>query len=549
MLAKSKRIASFVVALMMMLGVISALAQQPAASALPGMEGVALVQAALARGDSMTLKATIKVDEAMVSSLLGGMGGPSQSAELQQIKTVLSALNKLQLNATYNNTNASFVLGTEKGELVTLQASGKDGQNTLTTNLLPGVKLTVDPSLGKSFAAAQGAMDSQAAAKMLTLAQPYANLVTKFVNDAVAQEKAEQGAFDFAEAGKYASRTQVTVTNQLVASLMEQLSAQFKQDKEAQALMDQMIKSNAPAAGTKQAPQTVEEMIAGMDKAAAELKAAAPASLFTVTAYTAENAKAPQYFVVESPADAKDMFNVTVLDKPVENGNDLSISLVVLPQDPTVAGGEKKTTVVLQSATEKVAASPAASPAAPAAAATDWNALRQAVVSGENTKATLVNIQLKSNRQGDKQLSNIVIDMRSAGMFVGINSEGENNLAGQAGGKGQFSLSFLTPTPMVTINYELAESKQAPVALAGNAAETVVLSEKTSEADSEKVKQALLTKGLPQLMQNLKTALPEEAETLVMALQGAPTQEKLLPSPDAGTSPAAEPSAAATVKP
>ena len=89
---------------------------------------------------------------------------------------------------------------------------------------------------------------------------------------------------------------------------------------------------------------------------------------------------------------------------------------------------------------------------------------------------------------------------------------------------GNMALSVMTPTPLLTVSVDTTEVTEKPALITTPEDKTVVLANEIKPED-EKLLGESLQKGLPQLMENLNKALPEEGPLLSAMLQGMMQQQ------------------------
>ena len=516
MLKSLKRFAAVLVALAMMTVGLGVYAEAPA---------VPTAQAVYARGNTLKSDVHIEIDQATVTGLLGMMmpsGGEAGAAEAQNqiIQLAIGAVNKLKATVLSSSSAASFVLGTDKGDLLDVQTMmGAEG-GAVTTNLLPGIKLALPAEMVTSILESQAALAApQVSEEMM---KPYSEAFAKFFQEEVlAKATAETGTYDFEGIGSLTQKHSLPLTQGLFAKAMATFLDVFKQDTAAQAMLDNYLKSmntatqmgeeaaEEPAVdmsvgikmGQAESIKNSAELITSLEGAIAELNQKPEEVLGNQVLYTAEGSPAV-YSETEFLADAKPVAQFAIgVNKTAEAQ---TVKATFTTNAPAMGATEQPATA-------------------------DWAALKAAALDGSNPGVVLVQFSADGKADGTNHVATFSLDARAQGMPIVIAGDTTTALTGDYTSAGKFSIAALSPTPLLTVHYAANEVKDAPAALAA-ADKTVMLAEDTPEDDQSALSEAL-QKALPELMQRLQTALPEEAPTLLMLLQGPPSTDAVTTNP------------------
>ncbi len=154
----TKRLAALVTALVLLLGLgATVAAEAPATMANPA--ALKLLNA----GGAIGFEASMNLNVDALKGILGMVMGATDEQSMNSITTVISALNKLKLKGVYTLDAASAVVGTDKGELLNFQTLvNKDSkESAVTTNLLPGISLSLDPAMVAAILAQQNMANAE----------------------------------------------------------------------------------------------------------------------------------------------------------------------------------------------------------------------------------------------------------------------------------------------------------------------------------------------------------------------------------------------------
>ena len=526
----TKRLSALLIALAMMLTGLSAVAEAPAVQIeLPQ----APVMAVMERGNAIQTVMDVKLDSQTAMGLLTMMGvtSPDDTSMQPVITAVIDAVNKLKTTTVSDMNNASISIGTESGELLNLHTvvDAQTGEISYATSLLPQLKISLPAEMTTAITDYQAQMQNmQAAAALFT---PYAQTITQYFQENIGKDKTETGTFEVADVGTYTTRIVFDLTSYHSAGLVEKLAEVFKADEAARKFMDDNLTLMASQAAqpdsntTYEGPKDSAELIAGLEQAVAELKGKEDQLLAYQTIYINDetNAVYTQTEVPPTAGDGSVNMLVTVDAKPSAAGSDTKIIMLVNPQTPpSIVMEEQPAETAEATETAETAEAPAAVEPEP----TDWNALKAGILDGSNPSAMMVqaNIANAKEEAANQEKSNVQVTLNMGGMNFGLTFDNTNTLTGDYKANGNMALSVMTPTPLLTVSVDTNEVAEKPSLVTSPEDKVVVLANEIKPED-EKLLGEALQKGLPQLMENLNKALPEEGPLLSAMLQGMMQQQ------------------------
>lgn len=517
----SKRLSALLLALVFALTGLVAVAQEAPQPMGP--------EAVYARGNSIKTQTVIKVEPEALRNIMREMNMLDSQDEqsAMALNTVLSALGKITTTIVSDEKLATYAMDTEHGKLLdgAVVIDQDKSEMYITNSLLPGLKVDYPKEIVQSILNAQKqAADMQ---KMVQLFVPYGDAVGKyFVEEVMPKVETVEGLYSVATIGDFTSRSVLELDSGTLLGVLKAVHSVFKDDADMQAFWDNYVNtitqlqdsSPAPAAEEAQAQNTVpsgKELADALAKVIADGEAAEPVSFGTLTIYSGEDSQ--QYWEFES-----------------KKGEEMPSFFLSLQQKGDEQDMEAKLALVIKgmSMDEMMAASPDASPKPEAPV--DWAAEQAAIMDGSSLGGVLVLVDLKGGvDQAKNQMeSNIKVSMHLMNTQLGITSQGTSSLTGEYQGNGQLSLSFMSPEPLVSVSFASQEVPGAPAFTpdADLKAITLPMQEDISAEDSELLGQAVMIKGLPQLIENLKTALPEEGPMLAAMLQNLLSQAPETPN-------------------
>ncbi|MDD4081264.1 MAG: hypothetical protein PHP02_07625 [Eubacteriales bacterium] len=475
----SRRFIALFAALMMFVSVGGALAEAPASPILPNAEAV------LVGGGTIGFEASARFDEATLKGLLGMFmgGGAGDEATTTIVNAILGALNKLVIRGAYAKGAFSGFLGTENGELIDLQAAYDEAsmENTFTTNLLPGLAVSVDPEMIKSVMGQMPMQISQAQAEAMLA--PYGAVVMGFLEEQFGpRPQIAAEPYDIEGAGLFHFRADFDITTREAAELVEKLYDIFKNDQNVQALLKQ-----AAAAGGEESTEALEEMESGI----AEMKAAED-EVFLVGSVYMNEAGDTTYVVVDTPEEADGRAHITVLVK----GKAVNVKVIVK--------GE-----AMPSMTAEETPAPVAE--------IDWAQVEAAILSGESFTDTLVTVDTDVQAEANKLSTATRVNLIVSGLNIVVEVDG-TSLMDKLETQAETRFYMGSQSPLVTFTARMYEADEHPLLpqLEGRTVVTVMMNEEGELIPSDRIALQKAAEGLPALiMENLVKALPEEGPTLL----------------------------------
>lgn len=483
-----KRLTAMLVAIMMMFTITGALATE-----MP----VTRMQALLSEGKAIESTTTLNVDIETVGSLLAMMSPPSEDAEAQEqqkamLGLMLGAINKLKVQAVSTMNNVSGTLGTDAGVLIDFAVSANEetGENTIVTSLLPGYALSMDPEMMKASVQQSAAMQQNPEMIGKLLEKYVKAVIENYEAEVVPSLKSEQGAFDV-EGSQYTLNVAGDILAKHVGGMLKAIVAVAKDDAEMKAMVEPMLQQSAASQGETEV-KTYDDLIAELSKGAEKMLAEGDMKLFTVNAYKNEESKA-SLVTVSSPYMDGQAFHVTVNAVPSENGESVKVDLILKSK------GEEET-----EETE-----------------INWDETKQNIASGADYSSMVMffNVDTSKDEAANKATSSFGMNMAVMGMPIALNFTSEENLIGAYESDGTVALSLMAPTPLLTIATKSVETDKQPEAPNTEGTTPFVMQADMDEEAMAPLMQVVMEKGLPKLMENLNTALPEEAAVLLPMLQ------------------------------
>jgi len=535
----TRKLIAMVMAAAMFLSVV-AFAQAEA----PAVQPVVTVQSALERGATIKMDLDVTLNNDVAASLMGmAMGGGSDESTQTMVTAILDTINKLKTSVVYNKSAVSARIGTDAGEVITLQGTlnPETMENSYATNLLPDTTVTLDQAMLQQVMASmqQGSVaQSLTDAEAQAMVAPYLEAIgTFFTEQVLPGAQMEQGSYAVEGVATFEALATVPVTSHAVAEFLNQVLTVFKADTKAQAMLTEYMQTAAAtnaATGSSEEIPTVADLISQMEAAVANMKATADFHIATVKYYSSpSDTTAPAYLEIETSDSGDQPMFATVVIKGDEKNVDIAIAVLVKAEsDYTGATVQEETVSLSTKAPEGTATEAPATGEAPVASeGTDWAALHNAVLNGEDQTAMLINLKINSQASETAVSSKVAMDVRApmegmGQMYLGISMDAQSALGDKVDQSGTLTLSLLSPAPLVTVTFALTETDEQPAAVPVGT-NSFVITEDTTDADAEQLTGVLMTQGLPKVLENLKVALPEEAGIITMMIQSMtaePTQ-------------------------
>jgi len=493
----SRRFVALMAALMLFVSVGGALAEAPVSLGLPNAEAV------LEAGGTIGFEASARFDETTLKGLLGMFmaGAAGDEAGQTMVDAILGALNKMFVRGAYAREAFAGSLGTEEGELISLQAAYDEAtmENTLITNLLPDLAISLDPGMIKTV---MGKMPQMSQAQAQAMLAPYGAAMMGFIQVQIGpQPQIASEPYDIDGVGLFHFKADFDITTREAAGLMEQLYNIFKNDRNIQALINQ-----AAAAGGEDPTEMLGEMESGI----ARMKAAEDKVFLMGSVYMNE-AGNTSYVVVDTPGDGDGRAHITVLVK----GAAVHVKVLVKGEEmPAVTAGE----------------TPAPT------ADIDWAKLEADILSGANYADTLVTVETDAQAQANVLGSTVRVNMMLGGMNIVVEAEGTSRID-KLETQSEMRFYMGGQNPLVTFTARMYEQDEHPrlPQLEGRTLVTVMANDEGEMIPSDRIAMQRGMEKMPGiLMAGLSKVLPVEGPALVTLITNYLTiqeSETTIPEP------------------
>ncbi|MGI6635974.1 MAG: hypothetical protein ACOX7B_12505 [Christensenellales bacterium] len=507
----------------------------------PVVQPAEMVQSALERGATLKMDLDVMLNNDVTMSLLGAAMGATDESSQSMLTAILDTINKLKTSVVYNKSAVSARIGTDAGEVITLQGTlnPKTMENSFAINLLPDTTVTLDQAMLQQVMAGmqQGSVAQNFTnAEAQAMVAPYLEAIgTFFTEQVLPGAQMEQGSYAVEGVATFGALATVPVTSHVVAEFLNQVLTVFKADTKSQEMLAEYMQAMAAtdvSSGSSDEIPTVTDLINQIEAAVVNMKATADFHIATVKYYSSpSDTTAPVYLEIETSESGDQPMFATVVVKSDEKATDIAVAVLVKAESD-YAGTSQEEIVSLSTKAPEGSADTSATDETPAAAeGTDWAALHNAVLNGEDQTATLVNVKITAQTTDTVVNSIFAMDMRTpmpgmGQMYLGISMDAQSALGDKVDQSGTLTLSLLSPAPLVTVTFALTETDEQPAAVPAGT-NSFVITEDTTDADAEQLTGVLMTQGLPKVLENLKVALPEEAGIITMMIQSMtaePTQ-------------------------
>lgn len=450
----------------------------------------------LESGRSIKGQVGLELNSDMLSALIS-QGAPPDEGTKTVVDTLLSAVGKLKATSLIAKGAYSLSVGTDAGELFDLRMAmdPETMQNRMTTSLLPGYVLSVDPAIFGDAFSAQGLFPKFPEADMEALLQPYIEALSPLIEERITADlQAEEGPFEVPGVGTFASKAGFDIRQSLVVDVLATVHDLFKTDDKAQAYLTEILQYVAQIQskmGEEQADPVpdIPKILAEMERAIEEGKAKGDEVLVHVDMFMNDGPE-DATLVEATPTTDDEEFFVSLWTQPAENGTVLKISFISEDKGED-EGGE-----------------------------IDWHTVRQQVLSGENYTATLINLNIDASEDaaGGSHNTRLALEVYASGAYnAGLTADIVSAIGDAFGFSGTLALSVFSPDPLLTVSFDISESDENPAA-PEEEGETLVLTEETAETSLPGLLEALMGPGLSGLLERLETAMPEEAAIIQMMI-------------------------------
>lgn len=496
------RLAAVLTALLLLLGVLPAMAEAPSLGGIPMPD------------TNMQVDIQVAVSPMLGSLISSFTGAPSDEATQSLITTITSAINKLKTSIVSGKAGLSGTVGTETGDLFDFQASfdKESMQNGLTASFLPGLMISLDPAAVQSVLG-QTAGSAIDPAKVKELAQPYLSLVQEAFAQVQSGARSEEGSFEIENYGSFVKRSEFSITTHMLSDLLGKFGETLEKDTKTQEFLKQ-IASNTRPEGSEE--PSIDELLGDIREEAAKGKAEADKPVLDVVSFTGSDGRL--YLDMVSPQGSESPFKIDLL--LVGMGHQQAAADSTVDLKIKVKGGQ-----------------PTAGEA-PADTAIDWKLVEQGILDGTDSASTLVTLKVDGKKDEAAVAAQMALSMSTTGMSLGVNVASNTDLTVYES-QSVINLSFMFPEPLLTLTINAKPTEQEPKAPVAEGAATLLIKEEMAQ-EEEQLLSASLQKAVPDLLTRLQAALPEEAPA-ILALLNPPQPE---PAPEGGGEAMPEPAPA-----
>jgi molybdopterin converting factor small subunit len=253
-------------------------------------------------------------------------------------------------------------------------------------------------------------------------------------------------------------------------------------------------------------PEDFEDKLDEVKEAAEEMLDDEEQTLVTLDIYmnAATNAS---YVQAETPVMEGSATHVSVINNPSETGAQVEVSVLVKTPMPSYSADGTQVAPALETPI-------------------DWQKVRQDIISGQDPTGVMIDVTMDSSEDtaANKIATDAQIKIQASGMPFTISITGDETLTGNYEANNSFSIAVLSPAPLITFTQKSVQTDKQPALPDMSNLTEVVLSEEMTEEDMAPLTKILTEQTLPQLMENLKKALPEEAGILMLLLQPQPEE-------------------------
>lgn len=509
------RLVAILTAMVMTLGILPVLAEEPATSQPPTMEELML--ALFESGKSIQTDFAIKVSPKLGEVIYFLTKQMPSEEDAAILATLVNAVNKLK-TTIINNTNISGVVGTDQGDLFNFQAAINEQtlENNITSNLLPGLALSVDPAMMSKMSTA-GQTPDQAFA-------PYINAFMEYINTIEAAKEKEEGTYEIPGVGTFNSRSQREVTMHMAVNFLEKLMEIYNNDPAIKKLVEEAASANQDLNPTDEST-TPEDMAQELTDTLELIKS--QEDQVVLSAITYEDGSGKSYTEMTTPEGEMKNYRIELLiNVPnAQNGqyNSVEISAKILTKTnlPTFEDMFDIEDEADQPAAEDETSQPAAEEEV--VTAIDWQAQENDIKSGFNFIDSLINLSFSLKREAPQVNSNFGMNWLTGGITIGISYNDSSNM-GAMTSEGSLSLALMSSEPLLTISYTASPVDAQPIAPVTEGAQQVIISEDQTPEEADAMMEQLMSVLMPALQERLIAALPEEGPTILTLIEDAQGQ-------------------------
>jgi hypothetical protein len=509
------RLVAILTAMVMMLGILPVLAEEPATPQPPTMEELML--ALFESGKSIQTDFAIKVSPKLGEVIYFLTKQMPSEEDAAILATLVNAVNKLK-TTIINNTNISGVVGTDQGDLFNFQAAINEQtlENNITSNLLPGLALSVDPAMMSKMSTA-GQTPDQAFA-------PYINAFMEYINTIEAAKEKEEGTYEIPGVGTFNSRSQREVTMHMAVNFLEKLMEIYNNDSAMKKLVEEAASANQDLNPTDEST-TPEDMAQELTDTLELIKS--QEDQVVLSAITYEDGSGKSYTEMTTPEGEMKNYRIELLiNVPnAQNGQyssvEISAKILTKTNLPTFEDMFDIEDEADQPAAEDETSQPAAEEEV--VTAIDWQAQENDIKSGFNFIDSLINLSFSLKREAPQVNSNFGMNWLTGGITIGISYNDSSNM-GAMTSEGSLSLALMSSEPLLTISYTASPVDAQPIAPVTEGAQQVIISEDQTPEEADAMMEQLMSVLMPALQERLIAALPEEGPTILTLIEDAQGQ-------------------------
>lgn len=509
------RLVAILTAMVMMLGILPVLAEEPATPQPPTMEELML--ALFESGKSIQTDFAIKVSPKLGEVIYFLTKQMPSEEDAAILATLVNAVNKLK-TTIINNTNISGVVGTDQGDLFNFQAAINEQtlENNITSNLLPGLALSVDPAMMSKMSTA-GQTPDQAFA-------PYINAFMEYINTIEAAKEKEEGTYEIPGVGTFNSRSQREVTMHMAVNFLEKLMEIYNNDSAMKKLVEEAASANQDLNPTDEST-TPEDMAQELTDTLELIKS--QEDQVVLSAITYEDGSGKSYTEMTTPEGEMKNYRIELLiNVPnAQNGQyssvEISAKILTKTNLPTFEDMFDIEDEADQPAAEDETSQPATEEEV--VTAIDWQAQENDIKSGFNFIDSLINLSFSLKREAPQVNSNFGMNWLTGGITIGISYNDSSNM-GAMTSEGSLSLALMSSEPLLTISYTASPVDAQPIAPVTEGAQQVIISEDQTPEEADAMMEQLMRVLMPALQERLIAALPEEGPTILTLIEDAQGQ-------------------------
>lgn len=509
------RLVAILTAMVMMLGILPVLAEELATPQPPTMEELML--ALFESGKSIQTDFAIKVSPKLGEVIYFLTKQMPSEEDAAILATLVNAVNKLK-TTIINNTNISGVVGTDQGDLFNFQAAINEQtlENNITSNLLPGLALSVDPAMMSKMSTA-GQTPDQAFA-------PYINAFMEYINTIEAAKEKEEGTYEIPGVGTFNSRSQREVTMHMAVNFLEKLMEIYNNDPAMKKLVEEAASANQDLNPTDEST-TPEDMAQELTDTLELIKS--QEDQVVLSAITYEDGSGKSYTEMTTPEGEMKNYRIELLiNVPnAQNGQyssvEISAKILTKTNLPTFEDMFDIEDEADQPAAEDETSQPATEEEV--VTAIDWQAQENDIKSGFNFIDSLINLSFSLKREAPQVNSNFGMNWLTGGITIGISYNDSSNM-GAMTSEGSLSLALMSSEPLLTISYTASPVDAQPIAPVTEGAQQVIISEDQTPEEADAMMEQLMSVLMPALQERLIAALPEEGPTILTLIEDAQGQ-------------------------